>query len=177
MRWRPVAGYPGYEVSESGSVRGPRGVLAKTPNDGGYLRVKLAIGDQRRNVLVHLIVLRAFVGPAPSARHHGAHGNGDRRDNRLENLAWKTPEENEADKHAAGTAPAGFSGHRRTDVAQVRRLLSEGLSYARVGLRIGLHRSSVSRIARGLRHRADDGVSAQNGRSTPACSSTSRARS
>jgi hypothetical protein len=141
-------------VSESGAVRGARGTLAQTPNDGGYLRVRLFVDGRRRNVLVHKAVLLAFVGPAPSARHHGAHCDGVLTNNRLENLAWKTPEDNEADKRAAGTAPVGFSGHRRTDVGEVRRLLAQGLSYTRVGRHLGLHRSSVSRVARGLRHRA-----------------------
>jgi hypothetical protein len=35
------------------------------------------------------MVLEAFVGPAPSRKHHPAHLNGDEQDNRLENLAWR----------------------------------------------------------------------------------------
>lgn len=157
MRWHPLPGFPGYEVSDRGSVRNARTgrVLRPQPSDSGYPRVRIMRGGRRRSVLLHLAVLRAFAGPAPSPRHDGAHLDGDKTNSALENLAWKLPEDNEADKRRAGTAPRGFSGHRRSDhVAPIRDLLARGLSYSRIARHIGLHRSSVSRIARGLRRRA-----------------------
>ena len=43
------------------------------------------------------------VGPPPSEIHQAAHLNGVRDDNRLANLEWKTPKENDRDKDVHGT--------------------------------------------------------------------------
>lgn len=47
---------------------------------------------------VHVLVLEAFVGPRPSPSHQAAHCNGIAGDDRLENLAWKSPVQNARDK-------------------------------------------------------------------------------
>lgn len=154
MNWRPLPGFSGYEVSDRGVVRNTQTERARKPqrSDSGYLRVRIHSGGKCRSVLIHLAVLRAFVGAAPSPRHDGAHLDGVQTNNALDNLAWKLPEDNEADKRRAGTAPRGFSGHNRLDhVGPVRSLLRAGWSYARISRHVGIHRSSVSRIARGLR--------------------------
>ncbi|HLK41826.1 MAG TPA: NUMOD4 domain-containing protein [Thermoleophilia bacterium] len=154
MDWRPLPGFPGYEVSDLGVVLNVQTGRARKPqrSDSGYLRVRINSGGKCRSVLVHLAVLRAFVGAAPSPRHDGAHLDGVQTNNALDNLAWKLPEDNEADKRRTGTAPRGFSGHNRPDhVVPVRDLLRAGWSYTRISRHVGIHRSSVSRIARGLR--------------------------
>ena len=154
MTWRPLPGFPGYEVSDRGVLRNARTGRARKlqRSDSGYLRTHIDRDGKRRSVLVHLAVLRAFVGDAPSPRHDGAHLDGDKSNNALRNLEWKLPEDNEADKRRAGTAPRGFSGHRKPDhVPPVRDLLQRGWSYTRIARHVGIHRSSVSRIARGLR--------------------------
>ena len=91
--WRAIEGWPGYEVSNMGRVRSwkwpsasrqwvpnydrePR-ILRPAPRNG-YLAVGLA--DKQRGQVqhnIHRLVLEAFVGPAPSERHQGAHGDGD----------------------------------------------------------------------------------------------------
>lgn len=151
--WRRVPGLPLYASSAGDVARCPGKPLRKTLSDSGYWRVRSRIGGAVRSILCHNAVLLAFVGPRPSPAHHGAHGNGDQLDNRLSNLSWKTKVENEADKRAHGTAPRVFSGHRRADhVPAVRALLGAGKSFSAVARELGMHRSSVSRIARGLRH-------------------------
>jgi len=156
----PIQGFPRYTVREDGVVlrdgRPRRSVLR---ND--YLRVQLFNGGKRTNFPLHRLVLEAFVGPRPSPRHHGAHLDGDRYNNIAANLAWKLPEENEADKRLHGTTPQG--GIRRpTPAARLRAILkrvSRGQSYTEIAAHFGLHRHSVSRIARGLRRKL--GISAR----------------
>ncbi|MDD1770970.1 MAG: NUMOD4 motif-containing HNH endonuclease [Methanomassiliicoccales archaeon] len=148
-RWLPTLLDPRYEVSTLGRVRRAGRVLKPHRSDSGYLRVKTP-----RVPLIHKAVLEAFVGPAPSRRHEAAHKNGRRLDNRLDNLEWKLKEDNEADKKAHGTAPKRFTGHQHTGhVAKVLVLSEIGCSFSRIGRALGLHRSSVSRIVRGLRRR------------------------
>lgn len=154
MTWRPITGFPGYAVSTVGTVR--RGRVEITPQSHrGYYRVRLRYPDGRRAWRrVHLLVLEAFVGPRPSSRHCGAHfPNHDPADNRVANLRWATPEDNELHKLVQGGGP---SGGKRTPtseaIVQVIRLAARaGQSFTAIGLQHGLHRSSVARIVRGLR--------------------------
>lgn len=148
--WLPTHLDARYEVSSEGRVRlGDRIVRLET-SDSGYLRAR----PRGKVLLVHKAVLEAFVGPAPSRRHEAAHKNGCKTDNRLDNLEWKLKEDNEADKRRHGTVPRCFTGHRRTEhVPRVLELAREGNSFSKIGRQLGLHRSSVSRIVRGLRRK------------------------
>jgi hypothetical protein len=99
-------------------------------------------------------MLETFVGPRPSTRHHAAHApDRDKTNNRLENLRWVTPEENEADKKQHGTHRSRAYRHAKPALpaAVVRGLVAFGCSYAVVGKMFGAHRHSVSRVCRGLR--------------------------
>jgi hypothetical protein len=85
------------DVKETGTkVLKPR---LSGPVGKKYLAVALTGGVQRK---VHLLVLEAFIGPRPEG-HQGAHENGNKLDNRLDNLRWKTPGENNRDKRRHGT--------------------------------------------------------------------------
>lgn len=147
-RWLPTRLDPRYEVSSEGRVRRAGRVLKPSLSDSGYARVRTP-----RVLLVHKAVLEAFVGPAPSRRHQAAHESGDKSDNRLENLLWKVKEDNEADKRRHGTAPRRFTGHRRDDHVERVLALASKMSFSRIAKELGLHRSSVSRIVRGLRRK------------------------
>lgn len=113
-QWRAVPGYEGiYEVSDFGRVRKlidrfahPAGMLGLTRRGNGYLYIRLFDGTVTKGWLVHRIVLTAFIGPRPSTVH-GAHINAVRDDNRLVNLHWCTPKQNEADKQPLGLDPLG----------------------------------------------------------------------
>jgi hypothetical protein len=174
IRWRQIPNFSAYEASDSGLVRSIKTgkTLKSKPNDGGYLRVTIKRDDGKRvRPLIHVLVLMAWRGPRPSPRHHGAHCHcNDKRNNRLENLEWKLPEENEADKKIHGTAPRGGRVWRpsKARIERIRARAAAGESYTKIGLSEGLHRSSVSRIVRGLR-RAEDRGGRQNASAERSC--------
>lgn len=119
--WKPVPGVP-YEASSSGHIRrtsfSTQGQARRWGGrilgewDGGgqpgnrYLRVHCkGFGDQSGHlVFVHVLVAMAFLGAPPGPRgsadgHYQVnHKNGNRKDNRPENLEWVTCSENH--KHA-----------------------------------------------------------------------------
>jgi hypothetical protein len=120
-QWKPIVGYEGvYEVSDLGRVRsldrwvrvgsGRRrtGVRYFSPSPSGaskkYKRVLLRNPDKQRPV--HQLVLEAFVGPRPE-NCEVRHLDGDPSNNRLDNLAWGTKAENQADKLRHGTILRG----------------------------------------------------------------------
>ena len=114
--WKPIPNIDGYEVSDSGEVRSwrpknGRGGLATSPNiltqtkfaDSDYVRVgmKNSLTNNHMTRRVHQLVLEAFVGPCP-AGHVVMHLNDICNDNRLINLKYGTPKENQADMITKG---------------------------------------------------------------------------
>lgn len=106
--WKDVPGYEGlYQVSNLLKVRSlPRyrtgkngsrflmkGQLIQPHFKSHYYQVAFSIDKQRKDVLFHRIIALLFV-PNPNNKPHVNHINGNRKDNRPENLEWVTPSEN-----------------------------------------------------------------------------------
>lgn len=103
--WLAVGGTDSrYEISNRGNVRSSDGtpvpirIYETKPGGPKYPRVSLA-GRLR---YVHRLVLEAFVGPCPKGMQC-RHLNGIPTDNRLENLRWGTPSEDNYDRVRHGT--------------------------------------------------------------------------
>ena len=78
--------------------------MQRIDNGRGYLRVKLYHARRPAKwYAVHLLVLYTFEYQRPAPEFEGAHHDGNRLNNKLNNLFWKTKEQNTADrvKHAA----------------------------------------------------------------------------
>lgn len=104
-RWAWIPGYEYiYKVSDRGSIRslGGRVLRAHPINEIGHLQVGLSKDGVRKTKYIHRAVLEAFVGPCPPGMQC-RHLNGDAGDNRLENLAWGTPSEDNYDRVRHGT--------------------------------------------------------------------------
>jgi hypothetical protein len=110
-KWIAVPGFEGYySVSNQGRVRSEeRSVIRggrpmrvaekylKPGVRGGYPFVQLCKGRVNKRVDIHILVLRAFVGPRPPGQVI-RHLNDDPCDNWLENLAYGTHEQNKQDQ-------------------------------------------------------------------------------
>lgn len=111
-RWLPIAGHPGYEVSDHGRVRSLERTITQPSRYGGFItrrmRGRLLLGSAvksghrfvslgRHNYhYVHILVLTAFVGPCPDG-HECCHWDDDPANNYLSNLRWGTRADNIAD--------------------------------------------------------------------------------
>ncbi len=142
--WRPISGFPDYQVSDLGQVRslpricdrgyssmGSSGPLrvggrelsgrpARRKDNDWYVVVCLRENKKRCYAYVHRLVLTAFVGPCPEGME-GCHNDGDRTNNKLENLRWDTRGNNIRDAVRHGTwghpRPIG-SAHPRARVTE-----------------------------------------------------------
>lgn len=148
-RWLPIDGHAGYEVSDLGRVRSPRGLL-KSLMGARYPRVVLT---RRKYESIHRLVLAAFVGPDPRQVNHK---DGDRSNNGLHNLEYCTGSENM--KHAFRTGLQSNKGGRHSQallddekVRFIRQLLAQGRTQKEVGTMLNIHQSAISRVKLGLR--------------------------
>lgn len=101
-QWKPILHLPaGYEVSSFGNIRVKLG-------DGSVQNVKLAISSGLyaftailRTFYVHVEVARAFV-PNPENKKLVVHIDGDKRNNRADNLKWVSASEITANCYRRG---------------------------------------------------------------------------
>lgn len=98
-RWRFVKGFEGvYAISDKGRLasckRGCWKVLSTRNSKGDYLTIILKNGDNIIHTRLHRLVYEAFVKPIPKGKkNHIHHLNGNKQDNRVENLAFNTAKE------------------------------------------------------------------------------------
>ncbi len=100
--WRDIPGFIGtYQASSLGRVRTlarTRGglpiVMKPRENVKGYLVFGVVVDGSRRMRFVSRAVLSAFRGNPASPDMHADHLDGDRTNNRLDNLEWVTCTEN-----------------------------------------------------------------------------------
>lgn len=130
-RWKPVLGLEDrYEVSDRGRVRRlarmtrnrsaefelEQKVLRPRASRRGYLAVNLTTSVERGRPgyklvrTIHTLVMAAFVGPRPDGMDV-CHNNGDKTDNRLENLRYDTRSANCFDTVAHGNNKSANKTH------------------------------------------------------------------
>lgn len=126
--WKAVNGYEGlYEVSDEGRVRSldriidtesgykrpfKGRVLKPGKSPGGYLQVNLRKSGRSKSEAIHRMVCRAFNGSNPEDKPWVLHTDGNKENNRPENLRWGTPKENTEDTIRAGMMRNGYAGVR-----------------------------------------------------------------
>ena len=123
--WKPIVGYPNYQVSSLGNVRNARAIMLTHKRRGKYLAVELYHQGCGRFFNIHTLVLTAFVGKRPIGME-SCHNNGDEHDNRLTNLRWDTRLGNAIDRTRHGTVRTRNNNHYRAiltreDVERIKR--------------------------------------------------------
>lgn len=111
--YKPVPNWPGYYVTSTGVVTGPKGTqLKNTHHDGSYYRVQLWSKGKYKSFLVHVLVMELFGPERPSVTHQVDHLDGDGLNNSLSNFEWVTPKENSIRRSARlGGNPKARRGH------------------------------------------------------------------
>lgn len=100
--WKDIKGFEGfYQISNKGRLasfyRGVFHILSNKNSKGGYFSVVLH-GDKgkRKYTRIHRLVYETFVGEIPKGKkYHIHHINGNKQDNRLENLIYLSSSEHQ----------------------------------------------------------------------------------
>jgi hypothetical protein len=113
--WKPIEGTDGkYEASTEGNIRSwvlPLGrgrrdeplILKPSDNGEGYPCVNFAVNGKRVCRIVSNFVLETHVGSRPTPAHEAAHLDNNPWNNRLTNIIWATPKENQSHRRTHGT--------------------------------------------------------------------------
>ena len=161
--WRIYPYNRNYAVSDFGRVMRitpaqntePGYILSPGTATGGYQVVGL-YPDDKPTKRIHKLVLETFVGPCPK-RHEGNHKDGNKANNRLDNLEYLTKKENF--EHAIRTGLFNVKGENHPqskltddDIREIRRLFhEEGLSKYRIGRIMNIDRRYIGKILSGER--------------------------
>ena len=120
--WKPIVGFEDkYEVSNLGDIRrtyestGPldRGYVGKQlkpRTNNSYIRVSLGNG---KSYAVHRLVAEAFL-PNPEGKKTVNHKDGNKSNNRLDNLEWNTHSENVLHAHDTGLNNCNGESHHNS---------------------------------------------------------------
>ena len=126
-QWKEIENTYGLlEVSNYGRVRSNMRdgrILKATPDKKGYLRLRVTIRREKRAYKVHRLVAKAFV-PNPENKPQVNHIDGDKTNNRADNLEWVTNHENA--HHAIDNDLWGnvFEASRRTAAGQSKAIVA-----------------------------------------------------
>ena len=167
--WKPIAGYEGrYEVSSLGRLKriGPLRIAKSSQSRpqalgqeriwrgskvNGYYKTCLG-GTGGRLEYMHRLVCETFHGPAPEGKPHVAHFDGDKLNNRDDNLRWADWKDNRADGIRLGEIKRGEARHNSNLTAvQVQQIRSEVAAGPRgtmrqIAIRMGLAPSHIRDI-------------------------------
>lgn len=168
---RPCVGFPDYAVDTNGHAwsrrtkeylgvgKGTRSVISDewhriygSPDGDGYLTVGLTRDGKQYTRRIHRLVLDAFVGLRPKGMQ-SLHDDGNRQNNRPDNLSWGTPLKNAEDRDRHGKTMRGEQ-HIRSKLTWLKvdsirdRYKAGGVSQQMLADEHGVHPSVISAVIR-----------------------------
>lgn len=158
MNWKPVIyneKETNYEISDTGEVRNTKTQkLLKQQTEQGYKCCTLSIEKKPKRFRVHRLVALMFIDN-PENKPYVNHIDGNRQNNKKENLEWATPSENSQHAVDAGL----FYSAKQTPVVQYSmdgdRMMTFN-SLAEAERQTGVSHSKISACCNRTRRSAGD---------------------
>jgi hypothetical protein len=154
--WKRINGYEEYEISNLGRVksfkRDRKGKIMKPKFSGEYLAVTLCADGQQERKTIHRLVAEHFI-PNPSGLPWVNHKDGNKLNNKVTNLEWVTPSENNNHAYEIGLKKGvkgekhGRSKLNEIDVITIYHLAkSEVIPIKKIANKFGVTFQTVSDI-------------------------------
>ena len=152
--WVSAFNEPKLEVSNLGRVRNKDTKRLRTPSPikNKYLMLVQVENKPERKAkgyYLHRLVVQSFMGEIPKGKEV-SHLNGDRTDNRLENLTCETHRENIKRKNEHGTnndgEKNGAAKLKKEDVFAIRELRKDGKKLLEIARQFNVSFQQISRI-------------------------------
>ena len=179
--WKPIVGFENiYEVSSLGNVRSVERIdpagrkrpaklrVLQSGKRGHYAVINLRKNNKTFSKKVHHLVALAFLGQPPVPLYPGQgdihgfcevnHIDGDKQNNRPDNLEYCTRRENILHSYKIGLREGASQGERngrarlnQGQVDEIRRLYaSGGYSIPQLGRQFGVGKSTIGYIVQGV---------------------------
>lgn len=156
--WKNVIGYNNkYQISNYGNlksfVRNPHGVLLKFhKTKKGYMMCYLRY-KSHGSFMVHRLVALYFLN-SDNPEKQVNHKDGNKQNNRVDNLEWMTCKENINHAISTGlrTAKINLVDNRMFDTIQltgIKEMIIAGISNIDISAKYNCHHSTISKIRRG----------------------------
>lgn len=141
-----------YEVSNYGNFKRVGKPMSKPHvQKNGYVYVRVCINGVPKSYRLHKLVLEAFSGQSSGLQTR--HLNGNKCDNRIENLAWGTAQENSMDKKLHGTLRGARKGElhhnarlSNEDVLKIKLMVSQGVQQKTIAMQYNVDPSTISHL-------------------------------
>ena len=147
-----------YCADEDGRIFNSKtGKELRQQSNGRYNKVTLTIDGKQKQFLVHRVVAEVFI-PNPDNKEEVNHINGIKTDNRVSNLEWVTPQENQQHSVRVGLKPVGTElWNGKFTKEQVMTIIEErkqGKTVTELSAKYGVDKTTISAISRGLRYKS-----------------------
>jgi len=157
--WKDIVGYEGcYQVSNLGNVKSfistyngnrfyPKELILRQYSNKGYLRVALTDSFGKvKYYLVHRLVLTVFLGYSELDVNHI---DGNKKNNRVENLEWVTKSENQIHAYKTGLQNPADNGFKKAiTIIKNGVVIGQERSIRELCRKYGLDRRHLQRVIR-----------------------------
>lgn len=157
--WRDIDGYDGkYQVSNFGQVRSFKYKTPRILRAGlmqGYLGVQLCKNGTIKTCKVHRLAAQAFI-PNPDNKPQVNHIDGDKTNNRVDNLEWCTGAENATHALVTGLQKSGaklynakFTDEQASEILKLYVKGSREFGSVALSKKYGVSHNSILRLIHG----------------------------